>query len=178
MKQKKGLLPSCWGSSYWFVLHSMAYVYDPKDKNKYFNFFMNLGDILPCEECKIHYQQNVNKYELDQALNSNESFFRWVYDLHNIVNEQLHVPKSKWPSYESVKQRYQSYESDCSNLKGVCGLKAGSKPKKIKIVEEFGSEKLNDQTIVIIVLSILLFLSILNQITPIKKNIKYLFGFK
>jgi hypothetical protein len=178
MTQKKGLLPSCWGSSYWFVLHSMAYVYDPKDKNKYFNFFMNLGYILPCSECKIHYQDNVSRDDLEKALESNESLFRWVYDLHNKVNQQLNVPKSKWPSYESVKQKYQSYESDCSSLKGVCGLKVGSKPKKVKIVEEFGSEKLNDQMIVIIVLCVLLTLSILNQYIPLKKIIKNLFGFK
>jgi len=138
---KKGLLPSCWGPMAWGMINSVAFVYNPqRDKQNYFDFFMKLGSVLPCDECRTHYYQNINKQELLAALESNETFFRWVYDLHNKVNQQIGVPESKWPSYESVKERYESYKASCDTLPGACGTGVGIIPKKkIKVVEQFGN---------------------------------------
>ena len=62
MEIGKGLLPSCWGPMLWGSIHSIAYAYNPKiDKNNYYNFFTNLGGVLPCEECRVHYSQNLNE---------------------------------------------------------------------------------------------------------------------
>ncbi len=136
---KVGILPSCWGSGSWLLLHSIAYAYNPQiDKDNYYNFFSNLGTVLPCEECRIHYSQNLNKQELIIALESNENLFRWVYDLHNKINRQTGVPESKWPSYEFVKERYGSFKASCTNIPGVCGSSPGKVQKKIKMVEQFG----------------------------------------
>jgi hypothetical protein len=161
MTDKIGMLPSCWGSALWHVLATISYVYNPKvDKENYFNFFMNLGNILPCEECRVHYSQNVDKQDLLNALNSNETMFRWVYDLHNKVNQQTGVPESKWPSYESVKKRYSSYESSCSDIPGVCSTKPGTVHKKIKIVEQFGN--FSEDYISYIVIGILSFILVIS----------------
>ncbi len=136
MSEAIGMVPQTWGSSLWIFLHSIALIYNPAtDKEKYFNFFTNLGQILPCSECQLHYQQNVNKQDLTEALNSNETFFRWVYDLHNKVNKQTGIPESKWPSYESIKQRYESYRAKCMDFPGVCSSETSP---KIKMVEQFG----------------------------------------
>jgi hypothetical protein len=136
--KKVGVLPSCWGQSAWLFIHSIAYAYNPQiDKQKYFDFFSNLGSILPCEECRIHYSQNLNKQELIIALETNENLFKWVYDLHNKVNKQIGVSESNWPSYESIKQRYTSFKASCSEI-GVCGSKTQNH-KKLKIVEQFGN---------------------------------------
>ena len=122
MSEKNGVLTTCWGSCTWIFIHSVAWAYNPRvDRDNYFNFFMNLGNVLPCEECRRHYSQNVKKNELFRALESNESFFKWVYDLHNIVNKQTGVPESQWPSYESIKQKYNSFKASCSELPGICG---------------------------------------------------------
>ncbi len=135
----EGMLPSCWGPMIWGMSHSIAYSYNPKkDKDNYFMFFSNLGNLLPCEECRLHYSQNFNRLELLTALENTESLFRWTYDLHNKINKKLGVPESKWPNYESVKQKYSSYKASCSDIPGVCGSKSLIK-KKIKIIEEFGS---------------------------------------
>lgn len=140
MENKIGVLPSCWGSGSWIMIHSIAYVYNPKlDKEKYFNFFSNLGSILPCEDCRIHYSQNLNKQELITALETNETFFRWVYDLHNKVNKQTGVPESKWPSYESIREKYNSFKTSCSDIPGVCGGSSSNTNKRsIKMIEQFG----------------------------------------
>ena len=138
MEKGKGLLPSCWGSGAWLFIHSIAYAYNPQiDKENYYNFFSNLGTVLPCEECRTHYSQNLNRQELVVALESTENLFKWVYDLHNKVNRQNGVPESKWPSYESIKNRYGSFKASCSDIPGVCGSNSGIK-KKIKMVEQFG----------------------------------------
>lgn len=139
MNSRIGLQPTCWGSGAWMFLHSIAYAYNPEiDKEKYYNFFMNLGYVLPCEECRLHYSQNVNKNELQTALQNQETMFRWVYDLHNQVNKQTGVPESKWPSYDSIKQRYSSFKASCTSIPGACSSVPGQQ-KKMKIVEQFGS---------------------------------------
>lgn len=136
---KVGILPTCWGPAMWFTLHSIAYAYNPQtDKDNYYTFFSNLGNILPCEECRVHYSQNLNKQELFIALDNSENLFKWVYDLHNKVNRQTGVPESKWPSYESVKQRYGSFKASCTDIPGVCSSGLGPQ-KKMKIVEQFGA---------------------------------------
>lgn len=176
MNDKIGMLPSCWGSALWHVLHSIAYVYNPQtDKEKYYDFFTNLGNILPCEECRNHYSQNLNKQELIIALDSNENLFRWVYDLHNKVNKQTGVPVSKWPSYESIKLRYSLFKTSCSNIPGVCG--ASSEPnqqkRKVKIVEQFG--EINEEQMPFLIstaiLGILLFFALI-YIVYLKRNCK------
>jgi hypothetical protein len=140
MSKNIGLLPSCWGNAFWHTLHSIAYVYNPQtDKEKYYDFFSNLGYILPCEECKLHYSQNLNKQELSIALETNENLFKWVYDLHNKVNRQIGIPESKWPSYQFIKERYGSFKASCTDIPGVCGSGPGPGPqKKMKMVEQFG----------------------------------------
>jgi hypothetical protein len=140
MENKVGILPTCWGPALWFSIHSIAYAYNPQiDKENYFDFFSNLGNILPCEECRIHYKQNLNRQELVIALESQENLFRWAYDLHNKVNRQTGVPESKWPSYDSIKEKYSSFRASCDQLPGVCGTGPGIVPKKkMKMVEQFG----------------------------------------
>ena len=169
---KVGILPSCWGPALWFSLHSIAYAYNPQiDKDKYYDFFSNLGYILPCEECRVHYSQNLNKQELLIALESTENLFRWVYDLHNKVNKQTGVPESTWPSYESIKQRYGSFKASCTDIPGVCSSGLGPQ-KKMKIVEQFGSIN-EDQLpflIATVVLAILLCVSIFYIICLKKKQ--------
>lgn len=169
-----GMLPSCWGPPMWHVLHSIAYMYNPQtDRERYLVFFNNLGQILPCEECRLHYSQNFNKNEFMRASNSQEDMFRWVYDLHNKVNKQTGVPESKWPSYKSVIDRYESFKTDCSNTPGVCGASSNLvSKKKMKLVEQFGDineEQLPFLISTIVLIAILLLL--LGYIYHIKQSL-------
>jgi hypothetical protein len=135
-----GLLPSCWGPTLWWSLHSIAMAYDPKNKESYFSFFKNLGNVLPCEECKLHYSKNFNSDKLRNELETKEGLFKWVYDLHNTVNKQTGVPKSKWPTYEEIKKKFENFKVSCDSAPGVCGgAIQGKDKKKIIIVEEFGN---------------------------------------
>lgn len=158
-----GLMPSYWGNPAWVFIHSIAFAYKPTEENKarYYDYFYNLQYVLPCDECKAHYKHNITG--LKDALGSQESLFRWTYDLHNLVNKQTGVPEYKWPSYESVKKRYSSYEANCNDMPGVCGtVKNSHSQKGTMVVERFGSvsEDSLQYMVPMIILGLLLLISI------------------
>jgi hypothetical protein len=144
------LMPSCWGPAMWHSIHSIAISYplirSNEVRNSYYTFFSNLGNILPCAQCKEHYRDNFNslKDSLLKALNSTERYdlFRFTYDLHNLVNEQTNVPRNKWPEYQDILDKYISFKSPdgCKKVEGACGVVPGKVPKKrIVVVEKFDS---------------------------------------
>lgn len=161
MNENIGLLPSCWGACSWVLVHSVAFAYNPSNRASYFNFFMNLGNILPCNECKVHYYEHLDKDALNRALDTNEGLFRWTYDLHNMVNKSLGVPESEWPSYETVWERYNSFKSDCSVVEGACSTSVSKKKITVKIIEDDeDNEYVYMYKIVLILLVVLLLMAI------------------
>lgn len=164
-----GLLPSCWGPAMWHSLASIAFTYKPNEKTMldYYDFFSNLGNILPCEKCSIHYKENFIKLEdsLKISLRQNalapNGLFKWVYDLHNLVNKQLNKPNG--PTYDEVVKKYENYRANCSSTPGTCGTIEEISNKRIRIIEEFTGE-LTIEKIVIIVLSVIIFILIIYSI--------------
>ena len=96
-----------WGPSAWTFLHTITFNYpeDPleDDKRKYYNFFMNLKDVLPCKKCQAHYKENIQKYDLSDSLDSRQDLVQWLIDIHNEVNKD--TGKKSW-SYEEVYNKY------------------------------------------------------------------------
>ena len=65
-KGVRGVRPNCWGPSGWHFIHSIAYAYNPinnKIKRDYLEYFIKLGDVIPCDECREHYAKNLNTKE-------------------------------------------------------------------------------------------------------------------
>ena len=98
---------SQWGPSAWLFLHSVSFQYPEnptvQDKNNYKIFFESLQNILPCPNCREHYQKNIQENPMN--LESRESLIKWVIDLHNAVNKKN---SKKEYSYDEVKDLYQS----------------------------------------------------------------------
>ena len=98
--------PKVWGPNAWIFLHSitMNYPKNPtnEDKEKYRTFFYSLGDILPCPQCKEHYQRNLIDYPID--LRNKEGLVKWLIKIHNNVNEINGKPIL---SYDDVIDNYQ-----------------------------------------------------------------------
>ena len=79
-------------------------------------------------------------------LETRKDFTKWLYDVHNMVNEKLGVPDCEIPSFEEIEDRYQSFRASCKPLttkekddkagKGCIAPEDG-KPKRcvIKVVE-------------------------------------------
>lgn len=77
-----------WGKCAWVLIHSIAVNYpenpSPSEKESTINFFMSLGDVLPCQYCRQHYKENL-KY-LPIKADSKMELVWWTIDLHNKVN--------------------------------------------------------------------------------------------
>ena len=80
--------PKIWGPPAWIFLHSITFQYPeyPTDieKQKYYTFFHSLKNVLPCPNCREHYQRNFDKLQID--LESRKGLIEWLIDLHNEVN--------------------------------------------------------------------------------------------
>lgn len=84
--------PNIWGPNAWNFFHNITLEYpnvpSDKDKEAMYNFFNNVGLVLPCDKCKINYYKHLKIFPLtDDILESKQRLVYWVIDLHNIVNK-------------------------------------------------------------------------------------------
>ena len=84
--------PEIWGPGAWTFLHSITLYYpnNPTNEQKMYHkqLFENLQNILPCPTCAKHYQENLKKFNLDEALESKDKLTKWLIDIHNEVNKK------------------------------------------------------------------------------------------
>ena len=90
-ESKDGMLTSIWGPSMWHYLHTISFNYPmnptDKDKKQYKKFIYSLGHTLPCKYCRINYNKNLSMHPLTvKDLKNRNTFSRYIYHLHNIVN--------------------------------------------------------------------------------------------
>ena len=99
-----------WGPHLWYSMHFIALGFPIQassiDKKNYKNFYINLPNIIPCEECSKHLIKNLNEYPIDNYLDSRERLFEWTVIIHNEVNKML--GKSIW-SLDKATKHYQNY---------------------------------------------------------------------
>ena len=100
--------PKIWGPHAWFFLHSITLGYpdnpSTSEKNNIKNFFLSVGNVLPCPLCRSNYVKHLVKYPLDEyALSSKKSLVQWLINIHNAVN-RLYGRKEL--SYDDVMDKY------------------------------------------------------------------------
>ena len=131
-----GMLTSVWGPSLWHTLHVMSFNYPvkPTSRNKadYKRFINCLRCTLPCGKCRKNLKKNLKELPLrDKDLKNRESFSRWVYKLHELVNKMLN--KKSGLTYNQVRERYEHFRSRCTDDKGKKLKKTKKIKRKIKI---------------------------------------------
>ena len=89
------LKSNIWGPHGWFLFDSicLSYPNNPtktyKDQYKY--FFYTLPYILPCNKCRTHFKEYIQKYPLnDNILNSKNNLIKWIISAHNNVKRINH----------------------------------------------------------------------------------------
>lgn len=101
-----GLDTRFWGPSGWQLFHLIAH--RSKKPNKLLNM---MKDILPCKFCR----SSTTEFTTAHPLRGDPG--KWMYDIHNMVNEKLYkqsfedktiVRPGKTPSFEEVKHRYET----------------------------------------------------------------------
>ena len=66
---------------------AIAWEIKEKNKNAYIIFYKTFGYILPCVICKEHYKNLFGIFhKINYELICREYMIKWVFDLHNIVN--------------------------------------------------------------------------------------------
>lgn len=110
--EPEGISPLLWGPSAWHLLHSIAATYPNKptelDIKRYYTFIISFAYVLPCPTCREHFKKTLHDKEFNiNHLADRETFTKFVFDVHNVVNERLHKPRFDTPEhYEYVKNKY------------------------------------------------------------------------
>jgi len=119
--KNNGLITKIWGGPTWVALHSITFGYpiNPTEEQKetYFQYFNNVGDVLPCRYCRESYKEFINEdntnYKLTMDVMKNrETLTKWLYYLHNRINKKLGVDYRV--TYNDVVNRYEAYRAKCS----------------------------------------------------------------
>lgn len=85
--------PNIWGPHYWFFLHTISMTYPLKPnavtKKKYYEFIQNLHIFIPNERISSDFSKLLNSYPVLPYLDNRQSFIRWIWFIHNKINEKL-----------------------------------------------------------------------------------------
>ena len=115
-----GMLTTVWGPPMWHFLHTMSFNYPvnptQEDKNHYKDFIYSLRYVLPCKYCRMNLTSNLKQKPLQMChMESRETFSRYIYELHELVNKML--KKKSNLSYCDVRERYEHFRSRCTEEK-------------------------------------------------------------
>ena len=111
-----GMMTLVWGPPFWHVLHTISFNYPVKptkeDKINYYNFIINLKNILPCKYCRDNLIKNFKKLAFNKSVfKSRSTFSLFIYNLHEEVNTML--GKVSKLSYNMIRDRYEQFRSRC-----------------------------------------------------------------
>lgn len=116
--KNNGLITKIWGGPGWIFNHSVTFGYplNPTEsqKIKYRNYFISLGDVLPCKYCRKSYRKFITSGKTaltDDVLKSRETLTKWLYEIHEAVNSKLEVDYGV--SYEDLIDKYESFRAKC-----------------------------------------------------------------
>ena len=112
-----GMLTTVWGPGMWHYLHTMSFNYPVNptcdDKVHYRDFILSLRNVLPCGKCRKNLCVNFKKLPLKMKhMASRETFSKYVYDLHELINKMLH--KKSGLTFEQVRERYEHFRARCA----------------------------------------------------------------
>lgn len=105
--------PTVWGPHMWFFLHtiSMSYPARPNSvtKKKYYEFIQNLPMFIPVEHMSGEFTKLLNDYPVQPYLDKRDTFIRWVWFIHNKINQKLEKPQITLSEF--YKKYYEEYKS-------------------------------------------------------------------
>lgn len=94
--------PRLWGSHIWYMMDLMVIRLqqdDPIVKEHIWMQFVSLLETIPCETCRIHYQQYYENYPIHDYLSQKLTLAKWVYELRCSVNRKLDQPSLTFDEY-------------------------------------------------------------------------------
>lgn len=170
---------SCWGPTTWFTLHSITMGYpeknvSPEIAGMYKKFFESLEFVLPCTWCRQNFKRNIEAIPIDNFLSTRRDIAYWLYQIHNLVNDETGVPDSDRPTFDEVFSKYDGFRGDCDNNSRTCGGDPDDKKCKIIIQDAKREISLSDNIyscywpLILIIVGLLITIAVIS----IKKNKK------
>lgn len=117
-----------WGPPGHKLLHSISFLYSYTDEYEYINkkdvisFFKSIQHVLPCIYCRRSYKKYYKDLPIREYIkhndnnennkNNNKNLFKWMYLLHNKINDKLRKQgynTEKDPSFEKVYSFYKKF---------------------------------------------------------------------
>lgn len=122
----KGLITKIWGPALWETLHIITFGYSinptNEEREQYKQFFLNLGNIIPCKMCRESYMELIISNEgtilTDIVFQNKETLTKWLYNLHNTINDKIGIYYDI--TYEDIVKKYESYRTVCTQTKDKC----------------------------------------------------------
>ena len=121
--KNNGMLTKVWGPPLWIGLHAITFGYPEKiditnkehlEKRKaYYEFFKLVGDVLPCKYCRQSYKEYFTDLDPMPFLNNRRDIVRWLFTIHNKVNDKLKVPECDRISFLDFTTQYETYRAKC-----------------------------------------------------------------
>lgn len=108
-----------WGPSGWLFLHQISFAYNPERQRKPVRQLLEmLPFVLPCKFCRASLTEYMEADSLEAALKSRNELARWMWRIHNQVNNKLRKqgqPVDPDPSFESVENFYtENLQNGCT----------------------------------------------------------------
>lgn len=118
--------PKVWGPHYWFFLHTIAMTYphhpNAVTKKKYYEFVQNIPLFIPIEAMASDFSKLIDQYPVSSYLDNRESFIRWLWFIHNKINEKLEKPKISLNEF--YVKYYEEYKPMDAKMKEYNKIKA------------------------------------------------------
>ena len=128
------MITKIWGPAAWVYLHCVSFTYPNNptfEEKKYFKeFYESIQHTLPCSYCRKSYSMFIKTEPTilnDDALQNKYTLTKWLYDIHNRVNQKLGVDYGI--SYDDVVQKYESFRATCDPTKEGCIMPINDKQK-------------------------------------------------
>lgn len=142
MKTKTMSAPSkfieFFGPSLWKSMHSIAYAAPEspslEQQRDYIDFYKSLGQIIPCPNCRTHYNAHLKQHPIDAS--SRSALTKWVYDLHDAVNKR----QGKVSPAPAVVDSYYSGWDNIKQMKHQAGGKRSEKALASPLIEDLNAE--------------------------------------
>ena len=171
IKKLHNMQVAVWGPVGWKFLHSVAHGFPEHPSkfdtenglaigttaNNYLQFFVLVGRVLPCRYCKDSYLEYLS--EQPPATASKSTLTRWLWDIHNKVNQKLGVTYDG-AGYDNVYHEYESFRAKCVDpASRGCTIPDAkhSRKKAVIVVQDVGTSR-NTRTALLLVTVVLLIL--------------------
>jgi hypothetical protein len=76
-------------------------------RDKYRNFFYNIGSVLPCNKCQMNFRKHMEQIPIEPALINRGKLVEWLIDIHNLTNKD--TGKKELSHDEVIKIYTQAY---------------------------------------------------------------------